>query len=186
MKRQKARQNEKIYLIKVIQSDWNGRVRGQPYRILALPEELSLYRLAEAIVEAYDFDFDHAFGFYDNIRSWIDSEECYELFKDMPGEIIIEPSRCRSVKKTKIRDVFTEVKKRMLFLYDYGDEWHFISEFKGIEPQKENEKYPVIVESVGEAPPQYGEPDEEPENFKPRSEKYERGKQSQLFSDNSS
>jgi hypothetical protein len=186
MKRQKARQNEKIYLIKVIQSDWNGRVRGQPYRILALPEELSLYRLAEAIVAAFDFDFDHAFGFYDNIRSWIDSEECYELFKDMPEEIIIEPSRCRSVKKTKIRDVFFEVKKRMLFLYDYGDEWHFIIEFKGIEPQKENEKYPSIVKSVGEAPSQYGEPDEETENFKPRSEKYERGKQSLLFPDNSS
>jgi len=34
-------------------------------------------------------------------------------------------------------------------------------ELKGIEPQSENAKYPFVVESVGDAPPQYGEPDEE-------------------------
>jgi hypothetical protein len=49
----------------------------------------------------------------------------------------------------------------MLFLFDYGDEWHFIVELKGIKSQSENTKYPFVVESVGDAPPQYGEPDEE-------------------------
>jgi hypothetical protein len=48
----------------------------------------------------------------------------------------------------------------MLFLFDYGDEWHFIVELKGIELPKEGEKYPLVVESVGGVPLQYGEADE--------------------------
>jgi len=39
-----------------------------PYRTIAIPESYSLYDLAEKIIESYDFDFDHAFGFYDNIK----------------------------------------------------------------------------------------------------------------------
>jgi len=35
----------------------------------------------------------------------------------------------------------------MLFLFDYGDEWHFIVELKGIELPKEGEQYPLVVKS---------------------------------------
>jgi hypothetical protein len=65
------------------------------------------------------------------------------------------------VERTKVGKVFHEMNKKMLFLFDYGDEWHFIVELKGIESQRENSKYPFVVESVGDAPPQYGEPEEE-------------------------
>jgi hypothetical protein len=174
VRRRKAKENEKIYLVKVIQSDWNGRTRGQPYRILAIQEELSLYFLAEAIVRSFSFDFDHAFGFYDNLKQWTKSEECYELFEDMPGGIMIEQIRCKSVKKTKVKAVFSDVKKRKLLLYDYGDEWHFIVELQKIEIPREDSKYPLIVESVGEAPVQYEYPEELGRN-------YTRGKQTHLF-----
>ncbi len=49
----------------------------------------------------------------------------------------------------------------MLFLFDYGDEWHFIVELKVVESPKAGEKYPLVTESLGDAPPQYGECDEE-------------------------
>ena len=51
----------------------------------------------------------------------------------------------------------------MLFLFDYGDEWHFIVELKGIKPPEENVEYPLVVKSVGEAPPQYEEMEEKNE-----------------------
>ena len=44
----------------------------------------------------------------------------------------------------------------MLFLFDYGEEWHFIVELTGIELAKDGGEYPFVVESVGDAPPQYG------------------------------
>jgi len=156
MRKRKAKQGEKIHLIKAILSDWYGHVRGMPYRTLAVPEEFTLYSLAEAIVDSFNFDFDHAFGFYNNIKRWTVSDEGYELFAD-----IGEESEFNGVKRTKVNEVFSEINKKMLFLFDYGDEWHFIVELKGIEASKEDAKYPLVVESVGEAPPQYGEMDEE-------------------------
>ena len=158
MRKRKAKQGEKIYLIKAILSDWYGHVRGMPYRTLAVPEEFTLYSLAEAIVDSFNFDFDHAFGFYDNIKRWTVSDEGYELFAD-----IGEESEFNGVKRTKVNKVFNEINKKMLFLFDYGDEWHFIIELKRLEASKEDAKYPLVVESVGEAPPQYGEMDEEDE-----------------------
>ena len=152
MKKRKAKEGERIYLIKVTMSDWYGRIRGMPYRLLAVPEGFTLYNLAEAILDSFDFYFDHAFGFYDNIKSWVESTEGYELFADMA-----EGSEFKSVKRTEINEVFNKIKKKMLFLFDYGEEWHFIVELKGIESPKGNANYPLVVESVGKPPPQYEE-----------------------------
>lgn len=152
MKKRKAKEGERIYLIKVTMSDWYGRIRGMPYRLLAVPEGFTLYNLAEAILDSFGFYFDHAFGFYDNIKSWVESAEGYELFADMA-----EGSEFKSVKRTEINEVFNKIKKKMLFLFDYGEEWHFIVELKGIESPKGNANYPLVVESVGKPPPQYEE-----------------------------
>ncbi len=36
-------------------------------REIEIPEDTTLYELAEAIINAYDFDFDHAFGFFSKV-----------------------------------------------------------------------------------------------------------------------
>ena len=151
MRKRKAKQGEKIYLIKATLSDWYGRVKYQPFRVLAVPQESTLYGLAEAIVDSFHFAFDHAFGFYDNVTKWPNSKEGYELFAD-----IGEESKFKGVKKARVNKVFDKVKKKMLFLFDYGDEWHFIVELTGIELAKEGQEYPFVPESIGDAPLQYG------------------------------
>lgn len=155
MRKRNGKQGDKVYLIKATLSDWYGKVRGQPFRVLAVPGNFTLYSLAEAIVDSFGFHFDHAFGFYDNIKKWPNSNEGYELFAD-----IGEGSKFKGVKITRVHKVFDKLGKKMLFLFDYGDEWHFIVELKGIELPKEGEKYPLVVESVGGVPLQYGEADE--------------------------
>ena len=156
MKKRKARQGEKIYLLKAILSGGYGDKGEMPHRVLAIPEEFTLYNLAESIVESFDFDFDHAFGFYDNLKNSTNSKEGYELFAD-----IGEESEFEGVERTKIKKVFDKLGKRMLFLFDYGDDWHFTIELQRVQSSEEAIKYPLVVESVGDAPPQYGEPDEE-------------------------
>jgi hypothetical protein len=151
MEKRKAKQDEKIYLMKATLSDWYGRVKNQPFRVLAVPQESTLHGLAETIVDSFHFAFDHAFGFYDNITKWPNSNEAYELFAD-----IGEESKFKGVKGARVGKVFDRVKKKMLFLFDYGDEWHFIVELTGIEMAKEGGEYPSVAESVGDAPPQYG------------------------------
>lgn len=151
MRRRKAKKGEKIYFIRATLSDLYGRAGGRPYRTLAIPETITLYGLAEAIIDSFDFDFDHAFGFYNNMERWVSSTEGYELFADIGGESTFE-----GVKQTKVNEVFDEVGKTWLFLFDYGDEWHFVVELKKVESAKEGERYPLVAESIGDAPPQYG------------------------------
>jgi len=164
MRKRKPEEGEEVYLFKVTLSDWSGRVRGMPYRILAIPEGFTLYDLAESITDAFDFDFDHTFGFYDNIKSWTDSVERYEsstsIFRSILFALVFPPGELgdnRDVARTKVKEVFDEPGKKLLFLYDYGDEWHFIVQLREKKATEKDTKYPQIVESVGKAPPQYDE-----------------------------
>ena len=47
---------------------FRASLRGRLYRDIELPSGGSLEDLAEAIVGAFGFDFDHAFGFYSNLK----------------------------------------------------------------------------------------------------------------------
>jgi len=121
-------------------------------RKIAILETQSLYTFARIIVKAFDFYFDHCFGFYSNINNYHDSFDSYELFVDI-GES--EPTLNRKgVKKTKIKDVFYEYEK-MLFLFDYGDMWQFIVVREKIEEASPHQKYPFILEKIGKPPLQY-------------------------------
>jgi len=66
-----------------------------------------------------------------------------------------ESSNFPGVKKTRLSKVFNELKTKMLFLFDYGDEWYFIVQLVKITDFDKDIKYPYIVESSGDAPAQY-------------------------------
>src|SRR5438270_2479739 len=93
----------------------------------------SLYALAQAIVRFFDFDFDHAFGFYSRLKGNIyDSPVQYELFVDMgEGE-----SGARSVKRTRVDEAFPSTGTKMRFLFDYGDGWEFLVELAKRKPKE--------------------------------------------------
>ena len=134
-------------------------------REIEIPEDASLYELAEGINDAYDFGFDHPFGFFDNIKSWIDSTRSYELFADLKG-MGIEPTGAKSVKKTTVKQVWENPEDQMLFLFDYGDEWLFVVTLKKFGEKASGVLYPRVVRKKGEAPVQYPmeEDDEEEES----------------------
>ena len=152
--------NSRIFLFKVVQSNGYGMVRGFPYRVLAVDESSTLYSLAQAIIDSFDFEFDHPFGFYNNLTRYYNSTVSYELFADLfdtRGEV---QEGVKGVRSTRVSNVFTEIGQKMLFLFDYGDEWHFRVTFTDVVPGEAGKKYPCIIKSVGEARPQYDEPDE--------------------------
>src|ERR1700741_5408481 len=112
----------------------------------------SLYALAQAIVRFFDFDFDHAFGFYSRLKGNIyDSPVRYELFVDMgEGE-----GDARSVKRTRVAKAFPSVGAKMRFLFDYGDEWEFLVALVERKPKDPKVKLPRLLISAGTAPAQY-------------------------------
>jgi len=112
----------------------------------------SLYEFARIINKAFGFSFDHAFGFYDTFGNLRDAKKAYELFVDAGEEA--SPG-AQGVKKTKISQVFVNRGEKILFLFDYGDEWRFSVELKEIRRTEEKESDPVILESTGKAPKQY-------------------------------
>jgi hypothetical protein len=220
-----------IYTFKVTLTDWQARTRGHPYRVLAIPATTSLYDLAFEINESFDFDFDHAFGFFDNLKNPWRSDEQYEIFNDGEledeGELVLaeleqeleqlseeemaqidtlaelppdeakkklvemslkdvpledkavaqfflegmvdelldealgveDGATPKGVKSVMVDEAF-EKGKKLLYLFDYGDEWRFIVECKKIE-ETDGGQYPRLLESKGEAPEQYPDYDEE-------------------------
>ena len=127
-------------------------------REIEIPENTSLYKLARAIVDAYHFNFDHCFGFFSKIAEYdyFDSPRKYELFTDLieEGENI-EPTGAENVKKTKINEVWQNIGDKMMFLFDYGDNWQFVVELINFGNKESKQKYPRILKKVGRVPKQY-------------------------------
>jgi hypothetical protein len=127
------------------------------YRDIEIEASKSLYQLAQAIVSAFRFDFDHAFGFYSGLKpaTMMRMSPKYELFVDMgdadPGVL--------SVKKTKVAQAFPAIGHVMLFLFDYGDGWHFRVKLEKTGKKIAKIQYPRIVATHGKAPKQYPDPD---------------------------
>jgi Plasmid pRiA4b ORF-3-like protein len=139
---------------------FRASLRGRLYRDLELPSGGSLEDLAAAIVSAFGFEFDHAFGFYSNFKGdYYRSEERYELFADL-GQA---DEGVGGVRRTKLSAAFPEVGKKMLFLFDYGDEWLFTVELIGLGRKEPKVAYPRVLKRVGEAPPQYPDLEEDEE-----------------------
>jgi hypothetical protein len=133
--------------------------RKSIYREVEIEASKSLYDLAEAIVAAFDFQFDHAFGFYSGLTfaTMMRAHPQYELFFDIGNA---EPGVC-SVKMTKIAKAFPAIGYNMIFLFDYGDDWHFRVSLRGTGTRIAKVQYPRVVATKGKAPPQYPDPDED-------------------------
>src|SRR5437870_4170515 len=126
------------------------------YRVFEIATTSNLHALAQVIVRAFDFDFDHAFGFYSKLGNIYDSPVRYELFVDM-GE---SEGDARSVKRTRVIKAFPSVGAKMRFLFDYGDEWVFLVELIERKPTEPKVKLPRLLISAGKAPAQYPDPED--------------------------
>jgi hypothetical protein len=133
------------------------------YRDIELDPAKSLYVLAEAIVSSFNFDFDHAFGFYTGLTPARIHKTFpkYELFADM-GEA--DP-RVLGVKKTRMSQAFPEVGHTMLFLFDYGDGWLFRVTLRAVGKKSAKTRYPRIVATRSEAPVQYPADENDPDDL---------------------
>jgi hypothetical protein len=130
------------------------------YRDIEIPSSKKLYDLASAIVAAFGFDFDHAFGFYSLLKGNIlRSPVKYELFADMADM----ESDAGSVERTRTSAAFPEIGHKMTFLFDYGDNWEFRVELIGENTKERGAKYPRVVKKVGTAPEQYPREEEDEE-----------------------
>ncbi|MBN1285143.1 MAG: hypothetical protein JXB47_07085 [Anaerolineae bacterium] len=94
--------------------------------------------------------------------------------EEIEGELT---ATARDVRTTKLEDLDLKPDQEFMYLFDYGDEWRFKVRVHAVDSDApEDVDYPRIVQSVGEAPLQYpdweDEDDEWDEEFEDEEDGY--------------
>ena len=142
------------FRVRILGGFYAPRDSADVWRDIEIAGNQTLADLGEAIPIVFDFSDPHLWSFFMSRKAWDESTE-YKLRQDFDPDGRLRPG----ADEVQIRDVplpGVTGKKEFLFLFDYGDEWHFGVKLRGksdrIEP---NAPYPRVVAEHGEAPPQY-------------------------------
>jgi hypothetical protein len=131
------------------------------WREIEVAANQTLADLGNAIPLAFDFDDPHLWSFFLSGKAWDRASE-YALHSE-PN--LFGGARPRAAGRVSIREAplpGTTGKKEFLFLFDYGDEWHFGVKLRRVTEQVEpGAQYPRVVASHGDAPPQYPDPEDD-------------------------
>jgi hypothetical protein len=131
-----------IYVFKVL--------LGKAWRRIALSSEMTLFDLSRLILESVDFDTDHLDKFeYRNQNGR--TVEIYHPYTEEPP----------STDEIRIGDLPLSEGDSMTYIFDFGDWWEFMVQLEEIRSEDTRSDYGEILESHGNAPPQYPDWDEE-------------------------
>ncbi len=153
--------------------DEEGNKTEDVWREIEIAANQTLEDLGQAIPAAFEFWDAHLWSFFMSGKAWDESTE-YAL-QDTSDSFSHRQSRL--AKRVRIGGLDLPGKtgrKEFLFLFDYGDDWHFgvklVRMADAVEP---GATYPRVVAQQGEAPPQYEdeEDDEEEEEENNEGEK---------------
>lgn len=114
------------------------------YRHIQISENSTLEELHTAILDAFEFDDDHAHAFFMDNKKWshYDSYFSKEVAEGSPV------TRGRRLKRAGLCKG-----KQFKYVFDFGDEWTF--QCKVLRTIEEDTKRPLIVKAKGDPPPQY-------------------------------
>lgn len=123
---------------------------GKPWRRIAIPAKSDLDDLAECIIGAFDFDGDHLYGFQ------LVARDGHPIRIEHPA---IDDAEAHT-DELAIGELPLNERQSMQFQYDFGANWRFDVQLEKIETETTKISKPTIVESRGEAPPEYEFDDE--------------------------
>jgi hypothetical protein len=142
-------------------TDEDGAKVDEVWREIEVATNQTLAELGEAIPLAFGFTDPHLWSFYLSGKAW-DRRTEYAL-DSSPGPFG-EPG-ARAARRVAIGEVpFPGVRgtKEFLFLFDYGDEWHFrVKLVRTSDTLPPDVAYPRVTARHGKAPPQYEGMEEE-------------------------
>ena len=124
-------------------------------RVIEMDEEASLYDLHDAIQDAVDFDRDHLFEFFTaNSASPFAS-------KHRLTEMEAWGNQEDDFRRIKLKDIWPLGRKRLYYLFDFGDSWTFeIRKGRKTTQPEPGVRYPRVVKAIGPNPEQYPYSDE--------------------------
>ena len=119
------------------------------WRRIAIPGALPLEELAETIIGAFEFTYDHLYRFSYRNRFGVESHVNHPYLDEGPW-----------TSEVRVGDVPLQEGQSMTYLYDFGDWWEFKVMLERLDPPDRAMKEPAILEARGEAPQQYPSWDE--------------------------
>ncbi len=114
------------------------------YRHIKISGKATLFQLHEAIIEAFDFDDDHAHAFFMDNVCWSDKDAYFS------PQISDTPLQTKKYKLNQLNLLKGDLFK---YLFDFGDEWVF--QCKILRIVEEQTAQPTVIKSKGDAPNQY-------------------------------
>lgn len=131
-------------------------------RKLAIRGDQTLIDLHEALRETFEWYEDHLFAFWLSGRFWGDRASEYEHPFALEFSPLSDYAPGPKPKSADVRIDKLKLKRRqpIAYIFDFGDEWRVKLTLIEVVPA-EGERYPAIIESRGEAPPQYPDLEEE-------------------------
>lgn len=118
------------------------------WRTIAISSEHTLEEFHNAIQDAFDFDKDHLYAFFMDGIPW--SNNHIYAPEDTEGPFS---------NQVRIGDLGLHAGQRFMYVFDFGDEWHFKAEVLEI-TREPGPPSPVITEKKGKSPEQYFYPDD--------------------------
>ncbi len=117
------------------------------WRRIVVPYEYSFYKFHLAIQGAFGWENYHLFQFSKN--GFRDKVSYAEITAEMDSD---PEHSVKDAKKSKIRQVFNQNQKRLIYIYDFGDNWeHSVLFEKFVD---ENIERPYCLEGMNACPPE--------------------------------
>lgn len=120
------------------------------YRHIQISKSATLYKLHKAIIDAFDFEDDHAHAFFMDNHYWSGNAAFFSM--KMHGDE-------RLTKSYKLEKLNLSKGDQFKYLFDFGDEWRF--QCKVLRELDEQLDIPCVIRSMGESPEQYPEWEDE-------------------------
>lgn len=124
------------------------------YRHIQISRSATLYKLHQAIIEAFEFDDDHCHAFFMDNKYWSHGDPYFSAKSD-PTD--------RLTKRYRLERLGLSKGDQFKYLFDFGDEWRF--QCKVLRLTDEVTTAPRVIRRVGESPVQYPEEDWGEENW---------------------
>lgn len=120
------------------------------YRHIRISSQALLETLSDAILRAFEFDDDHAHGFFLDNRAYspVDAYYVNGMEDDSPA-----------TDQVTLAEAGLRVGQKFKYIFDFGEDWTF--QCRVLKEMEEITGTPETIRSVGAPPPQYPEDDED-------------------------
>ena len=125
------------------------------FRVIEVRGKHTLEQLHRAIFRAFDREDEHLYEFQFSKIPRDPEAARYVLPIEMEGDLMGTPPPAGDVSRTKIGSLNLKEGDHFFYWFDFGDDWWHEIRVIEIGKAAPGEKYPKIVERVGESPAQY-------------------------------